>query len=414
MAILGTKKFWMRSSGSTSNQTDDQILKNAGYINIQLFSANYRSKGDFWQNIFGGSDKVVLSTNVKYQSSTESIEAISIQDVRTVKANKKNNLGLQKNIAIKIPANVDALELTVKITAVKGDKLQAKFDMLNSKDFQPALQLTPTVVGQVLTITSLAKKLFTETDPNTQLEATYAGIISSQSETNPVSNGKLTKGYLLLIATNDGSPFTNVDESKFSLKGDTLYYGTNPVENTYVVFAISFETLKGDDEKANWFKKYQDALNHLDRLQVVEDQSEIPKIYAGSKNLWIEGNALLEADMTYLYQEKTKIKTTILSAINKKYDELTPASATAMIGITPDILTQISGPATLTNVKGVLPRIGAYLEENFDMRPDTVFTDKKLPFIHIGAQPTFDILGSDAEEYIRELKVAGKKLKLLE
>jgi hypothetical protein len=37
------------------------------------------------------------------------------------------------------------------------------------------------------------KNYFTDSDPP-QPEASYAGIISSQHEDNPVSNGKLTKG----------------------------------------------------------------------------------------------------------------------------------------------------------------------------------------------------------------------------
>lgn len=417
MTILGTKKFWMRSSASTISQAEDQILKNSGYINIQLFSVNYKSNGNFWQNVFGGSDNIALSTNVKYQTSTENIEATSIQDVRKVDVNSTYNLGLQRNIAIKIPANADALELTVRISAVKDDKLQAKFDMLNKPEFQAALQLTPTIVGKVLTITSLAKRLFTESDSNSQLEATYAGIISSEKESSPVSNGKLTKGYLLLISTNDGLPFTDVDESKFSLKGDTLYYETNQVENTYAVFSLSFEPYKGDDEKSLWFRKYAEAVNYLDKIHVIGNQQEIPRIYAESKNMWIEGNALLAADATYLYKEKTKIKTAMLDVINKKYAKLTPASASPttkeLIRITPEIFTQILGSDTLKTTKEVLPNMGAYLEEHFDIDPDMLFTDKRLPLIDINAVSTFTVLGSDAENYAQELEADGKTFKLI-
>ena len=177
MAILGTKKFWKPAPGATSTQKENQILKNAGYINIQLHSVNYMSVGNFWQNTFGGDDNIALATSLKYQSGTETIEATSVQDVREVEANKVINFGLQRNIAVKIPANADALSLEVKMTAVKDDSLQTKFDMLNKSEYQAALQLAPTVVGQVLTITSLVKKLFTDSDPHSQLDAGYAGIM---------------------------------------------------------------------------------------------------------------------------------------------------------------------------------------------------------------------------------------------
>ena len=110
--------------------------------------------------LVGGKDKIALATTLKYQSGIDSIEATSVQDVQEVKVNKNYNLGLQRNIAIKIPANADAIAMEVKMTAVKNDSLQAKFDMLNQPEYQSALQLAPTVVGQVLTITSLVKKLF--------------------------------------------------------------------------------------------------------------------------------------------------------------------------------------------------------------------------------------------------------------
>ncbi|UWX58181.1 hypothetical protein NY406_02585 [Chlorobaculum sp. MV4-Y] len=160
MSIIGTKKFWKPAQGAGTTQKENQILKNTGYINLQLYCVNYMSIGNFWQKTFGGKDNIALATNLKYQTGVESIEATSVQDVRVVKTNKNYNLGLQKNIAVKIPASADAITIDVKMTAIKDDKLQAKFDMLNKPEYQAALELAPTVVGQVITITSLVKNYF--------------------------------------------------------------------------------------------------------------------------------------------------------------------------------------------------------------------------------------------------------------
>lgn len=416
MTILGTKKFWIQPPGPSRNQADNQVVKNSGYLNIQLFSVNYKSDGNFWQRIFGGSDTIALSTNVKYQTSAESIESSSIQDVRQVDVNRTYNFGLQRNIAIKIPANADALELTVRMSAVRNDRLQAKFDMLNKPEFQTALQLAPTVVGQVLTITSLAKKLFTESDPDTQLEATYAGIISSQRESNPVPNGKLTSGYLLLISTDEGLSFTTVDESKFSLRGDTLYYGPNQVENTYVVFNISFEHLKGDDENSSWFKKYAAALSYLDKISTVDDKSKITNIYMESKNLWIEGNALLEADSTYLHSEKVKIKAAMFGEISKKCKDMQTQIALPdvrqLVQTTSEILTQISGLDTLDTIKTVLPKTGNYLFNKLNIDPRIPLANTNLSEMEINTDSTSAMLLSDSELYFEDLKKEGKEFKL--
>lgn len=84
---------------------DNQILKNSGYINIQLHCVNYMSIGNFWQKTFGGKDSIALATTLEYQTGVERIEATSVQDVRVVKTDHNYNLGLQRNIAVKIPAN---------------------------------------------------------------------------------------------------------------------------------------------------------------------------------------------------------------------------------------------------------------------------------------------------------------------
>jgi len=417
MAILGTKKFWKPAPGATSTQKENQILKNAGYINIQLHSVNYMSVGNFWQNTFGGSDNIALATSLKYQSGTESIEATSVQDLREVEANKIINFGLQRNIAVKIPANADALSLEVKMTAVKDDSLQTKFDMLNKSEYQAALQLAPTVVGQVLTITSLVKKLFTDSDPHSQLDAGYAGIISLQPEDNPVSNGKLTKGMLIMISTNDGERLINADDSWFSLKGDSLYYDNIPVENTYIIFNISFEQLKGDDEKSNWFRKYVESLNNLDKMELTFDKIEHNRIYNDSKTLWIEGNTLLDADMTYINSEKARIKAAAIRSINDKYRELSqlfvsaPDSGTKSApvykripsGMSADIIRGLTGSESLETLTAALPATGNYLKENLKIDKSRMLESSLISDLEIHQEELAQLLDKDTSEYLNML-----------
>jgi len=415
--IMGTKSFWMSSSNNDVCQKEEQVLKNAGYINIQLYSAHYKASGNFWQQHFGGSDKIVLSTSVKYQTSTENIEAIAIQDIKVVDINQTHDLGLQRNIAIKIPAHADALELATRITAVKNDKLQEKFQMLNSPEFQTALQLTPTIIGQVLTITTLAKKLFTETGPGSQLEATYAGIISSQHEEKPVENGKLTPGYLILISSDEGQSFSYIDQSQFNLKGNTLYYDSTKVTNTNIIFLVSFEKTKGIDENSIWFRKYTEAINCLDKIYTA-DNNKIVDIYKESMNIWIQGNALLEADPTFLFTEKVKIKNGIREKIWERYLDLTakaPSHIKPEISFTTEMLTQITGAATAPkDISIALPSTAAYLEKHFNLDPDKPFNDEAQPLFNIRPQAAINALKADTEEYIRELRAEGKDFSILE
>lgn len=409
MAILGTKKFWKPAQGAGGTQMDNQILKNSGYINIQLHCVNYMSIGNFWQKTFGGKDSIALATTLKYQTGVETIEATSVQDVRVVKTDHNYNLGLQRNIAVKIPANADAITIDVKMTAVKNDRLQAMFDMLNQPEYQTALELAPTIVGQILTISSLVRKLFSDSDPQSQLEASYASIISSQAEPHPVSNGKLTKGYLIMISTNDGDPFNQVDETKFELKGDTLYYNQHPIENTYLVFNISFETLKGANENANWFKKYNEAINCLDKIQLTIDNVEIERIFNDAKTLWIEGNALLDADATYINIEKIKIRNLAIKQIKDKYAELT--QATTPIPLTTDILQGLTTGTTMTVVQAALP----ITVERMNRKLKVVLDDDWNPNSYENSRKkmTFnELIDLDSDDYLKELKQNNLTFKL--
>jgi len=66
MHILGAEKFYKPHDSSLSDK-DNQILKNSGYISILLHSVLYNSKGNLWQEIFGGVDTIALATSTIYK-----------------------------------------------------------------------------------------------------------------------------------------------------------------------------------------------------------------------------------------------------------------------------------------------------------------------------------------------------------
>jgi len=409
MAILGTKKFWIPAQGASPIQKENQILKNTGYINIQLHSVNYMSVGNFWQKKFRGKDNIVLATNFKYPKNQDTIEAISVQDVRRVKTDENYNLGLQRNIAVKIPANADEMAIDVKMTAIKNDMLQAKFDMLNKPEYQSALQLAPIVVGQIITVTSLVKNLFTESDGQSQLEASYAGIISNQRDDNPISKGKLTQGSLIMISTNDGNQFNNVDDTKFELRGDTLFYKNKQVENTYIIFNISFDELKGADENANWFKKYNEAFIYLDKIHTVNDQFEIEKIFLDSKTMWIEGNALLDDDDSYINTERIKIKNLVITQIKDKYRELT--QPVVPLSLTSDIFQRLSGTSHFDSINEALPAVGRFVNKKYRINITKAIDDSTFDSLSKDVSLN-ELIDKDAENYLDHLKANNLVFKL--
>lgn len=401
MATFGSKKFWKPAFGASPMQRESQIQKNKGYVTLQLYCVNYNSEGNFWQRTFGGKDKIALATTLKYQDGVKEIEATAVQDVREVRSNRSYNLGIQRNIATKIPATANAISLNVKMTAVGNDMLQTKFDMLNGPEYKSALELAPGIVGQVLTVTSLVKKLFTDSNPNNQLEADFAGTISSQPDDYPIKNNKLTKGSLIIISADDHQTFDNASESDFEIKGDALFYKGKAVENTYVIFNISHDQYKGEDENSNWSKKYREAINNLDKLVLANSNEEKEKLFLDSKNLWIEGNALLEADPTFTLEEKTKLKNLAFTNISLQYKQH-DASAIPPVQFA-EVLTNISGSASFNDITIALPATGSFMRETINPQPDDVFTSLPLRSLTTQTDKIVSTLQKDASDYAKIL-----------
>ncbi len=327
MGVLGTRKFYKPfKNGETEEQ--NQILKNKGYISIILHSAYYNSKGNFWQNIFGGNDTIALTSSVTYKSNQQSIEAKTIVDKRTVKANRNHNLGLTRLIALKVPSTADGLELKLEFTSVKDDNLENGLNLMNSKEFQKPLEMASIPIGQILSITSVVKKIFSSVENPAVLETTFAGVISKDKVDNPIQKERLTSGYIIAISNNDeDNNFLNqIDSSKLTIDGDGLKYENNTVKHTNIVYHITFENLKGIDEKSNWFKKFQISLDKLDDIFFVESEEDRTKILKDSRRLWIEASAILSEDNTYISEEKRQIKATYFKKINERYNEMQEAS----------------------------------------------------------------------------------------
>ena len=293
-----------------------------------MHSAYYHSKGNFWQRTFGGNDKIALTSTITYQSSSRRIEAKSIVDKRSVKANRNHHLGLARLIALKVPATADGLELKIELTAVKDDSFENGIDLMNSKEFQEPLQLSSIPVGQILNVTKVIKKIFTGVENPSILESTYAGVISNEQVAEPIESERLTAGYLVIIANNkeDDDFLSTIEEKDLSIEGDGLKYRGKTCQHTNLVFSITYESLKGPEESSNWFKKYRTALNKLDDIVFSSNEDEKKQVLAQSRKLWVEGNALLFEDETYVDKEKASLKATYFGKINNRYKELTNES----------------------------------------------------------------------------------------
>jgi len=308
MNSSGTRTFWKPLPDSSEGLASQQILKLSGYINFVLKGVHYQSSGNRWQKIFGGSDKITLTSQITYQNGSDTISAAMVQDVRTVDANRATYLGIGRSVALKVPADGDGLEFRTQISAVHDDKFQTILSLLNADEYRKPLELAAPIIGQILTISSLIKKATTTTS-TTKLEASYPGIISQEATPNPLETNKLLVGYLILLSSTDADEqnLDQVDSAKLAVTEDGLRYNGKPVKSTYIICSVSVDGVRGLNTKAPWYRKLQDAERKLDDLFTVPE-SKRQKVYEESIGLWSQGTALLDDDPMYIPQERSNIK----------------------------------------------------------------------------------------------------------
>jgi hypothetical protein len=329
MPALGTRRFW-RPIGAAKDATPPQVLKLQGYVSVVLHAAHYRSGGGFWQRIFGGADQITLVSEVSYYYGAERITAAAVQDARRVRARREHYLGIGRIVALKVPADADGLQLDVSIAAVENDRLQRALDLLNADEFKVPLELAPPVVGQVLAVTRMVKRLLDDASPEKRLEASYAGIISREATADPLETGRLVAGYLILISANDDDEgiLASLDPAKLAVRGDGLVYAGRPVRSTYVVYAVTVDRLRGVNVHSSWYRKLRDALNRLDDMDRTAEE-EWPRIYDAALDLWTQGRVLLDEDQTYLPSERRSIQLANLKEIRERYSAQQEARAGA-------------------------------------------------------------------------------------
>jgi len=289
-----------------------------------VISAHYRADGNFWQKIFGGSDKVALTTGIVHTSGAKQTSSASVEDTRTFDVGKPSYFGLGNHfIALKLPTECDGIEVTVSIAAVKDDNLSGALNLLNAGELKSTLQLAPPAVSESLAIAGVVKKLLTRTDPQKTLQGTYGGKVSAGAIVDPLKDSCLCTGYLILIYRESDADIglDGLDGSKFTIVDNELKYSGNTLGNSYVVLRYSFDQIRGIDRDADWFSTFSSATAALDDLTTATDEKERAKIFASALSLYKQGHKLIAADPSYTINEAEAISADQLTQLLRKYQK---------------------------------------------------------------------------------------------
>jgi hypothetical protein len=322
---FGTKNYWMPDP-ATGGKTS-QILKGTGYVSISIISAHYRTDGNFWQKLFGGSDKVTLVTGITHTTSAKQVSSASVEDTRKFDVGKPSYFGLANHfIALKLATDCDGIEVKVTIAAVKDDNLSGALNLLNTGELKSTLQLAPPAVSESLAIANVVKKLLTPTDPQSTLQASYGGKVSQASVSDPVKDSCLCTGYLIMLyrESNADISLDGLDGAKFTIVDNELKYDGQTVQNSYVVFRYSFDEVRGLDRDSSWLETFSAASAALDDLITAADDKEREKIFNTALSLYKQGHKLLQQDPNYTVKEAEAISGDQLAQLLKKYQKPLP------------------------------------------------------------------------------------------
>lgn len=318
---FGTRIYFIPNSGMDLKAS--QILKGGGYTTINLKGAHYSSEGNLWQRFIGGSDKVTLSTQITHVSAHPTSSA-SIEETRQIDVGHPYYFGSNRAIALNLPTDCDAIEMSVAISAIKNDNLSGALDILNSDELKGTLQLAPPAVSSALAIANVVKKLLTNTDPQSSLQGEFVGRLSVSASDNPIRDYCLAQGTIILIyrESEDDTSLDDLDPAHLAADGDGLKYDGRVVANTYVMFQVSFTSLRGEDPSSQWFQSFSAAEQSLDSLVTAASDSDKQKIWASAFATYQEGIRLLLSDPTYIGAEAKAIAATHLAVLRQKYADL--------------------------------------------------------------------------------------------
>ena len=324
MSVLGTQHVW-KPKGSSKNQAekDNQILKNKGYISINVEKVMYHGKPTIWQKATGGKDKVAITASLVYKTQgQDDVEAKVVLKAGEVDANTPSLLSQKRYIALNVPTHAEGLEITTAIHSIKSDNFERTVDLLNDETFQTRLELDPTNIGKVLTVAKLLHRILAADSEQVELQGTFGGEILSEPIDKPVLNNALTAGYLIMISNRDkkNEMLAHFDPDLLSYDGYDLWYKKKKVDRTYIVYSIQFKPFRGKNEKTAWYAQYLAAINQLKELRAVSSSEDQQKIKQKAMSKWENGNLLLANDGTYTQQEKEVIEAKYLLEMREIFE----------------------------------------------------------------------------------------------
>ncbi|MCI0402902.1 MAG: hypothetical protein L0212_05190 [Acidobacteria bacterium] len=319
--------FWLPSRPGVSGQ-GAQVPRNTKYVSVKLHSVYVYYRSGFFENI----KWVLISSELSVEHQAKIIQATFVN--RTLQKSKETGdfVGLGDHLAWLSPATPPGVKLRVTFRGVGEDRFKKIFDVLADKDFKMPLSLSDAVVGRVTGLASIVRRFlgtpYTSENPRNILDMSQSFVLYSDASYYVDS---LREGYMVVFSAQEkkGADLSKVlqsppDQLRLGPQGQDLQYMDSGgawrsfTGNSYVIFSITQTPVRGADQNSPWFRKYAAAERAAEKI-VTGDSLE--KVKKEAWQLWSEGNTLLDADASYIQEERKLISADRWKAIDRALRE---------------------------------------------------------------------------------------------
>ena len=302
-ATIGTTPpiFIPRDPKDTNPKT---VRPGENYFYVKIKDAQAAFTGPVWEQ---ASQLLVTSQVSLNHPSLGYAPILAIRQLRQVKRNQAEKLGLSPNLIDLVPAVMSHISISIEFVLDKKNRLFNLAALINHSAFIAAVSLAPGAAVTACTIGGLSQQFI-----QTFLKPEDQELILQFTGNFNIPGGELRDGYYVILGssdTNNPLPYQLQYPNLKLDKGELRYNNKRVTQLSYVILEVCCLPVRGRalNEGARWEDKLCQAEAMAEPLEPFDDQEEKDHAWRECKKLLKEAELFLQTDANYLPDEAKKI-----------------------------------------------------------------------------------------------------------
>lgn len=294
----------------SSAHSPEPIRVGSEYFTIRMHGAQVAFVGSIWSKV----RSVLISTQVNLHHPVFGERGLrSLQQVRAVRPNVDEQLGLGVNLVDLTPAVMPQVTLTIDFFLDKENRITQLGSLINKESFAAALSLAPGGVAIAKTVSALAGDIIQTFIPAQEQEP----VLQFTGDFN-LATGGLVQGFYAILGSRDIDHPIPSPLPAFTVTDHRLLADGRVLSGlSYVILEVRKTSARSRDlgVGTDWDDKLREAEDIAQSLMddPYAETGERQETWAKCRALIKEAQTLLRVELNYLREESEKIvKTTYL------------------------------------------------------------------------------------------------------